>query len=132
MEKIDEPRKLRYDFGLVSVFWVYIAYQWSATILEQAGQKPSQHILPLLGMTLGFAVLLLLVDMLLWRLGFSVPVRIGLWAASALGPVAAVFAWTATQHYTWSHASGVGVSVASFCVFYFLETWNQKRSIFKR
>lgn len=98
-----------------------VAYRWAATIVQEWGQKPSQQTGTVLGIALGFAIALLLVDYVLWRLQLSKAIRSGLWACAAIGPYAGLVAEAALAHPVWSQIAGFGTTILAFLLFYNLE-----------
>lgn len=107
----------------------FLAYRWAATIVQEWGQKPSQHAGQVFGFFVSFLLILFLIDYVLWRCRFTLAVRSGLWAAAALGPMAALTAWMELMHPVWSHVIGLLSTILSFIAFYFLERWLQGKHL---
>ena len=119
--------KRSYDFGVGGGFLAFISYRWASTIIQESGRLPSQNLRTVLALAVGFTLLLLLVDYLLWHLKFDRPTRSGLWAAAALGPYAGTVAWVELAHPVWSQVIGLGSTLLFFTAFYFLDDRLQGR-----
>jgi preprotein translocase subunit SecE len=119
--------KQSYSFGFGSGFIVFMAYSWASTIIQEWGQKPSQQISTVLGLTLGFLIALYLFDYILWRWQFTRAIRSGLWAGAAIGSYATLFAWTELAHPVWSHVIGLTSTVFAFVIFYSLDNIVQSK-----
>lgn len=72
-------------------------------------------------MVIGFSAVLLLVDILFWRVGLELPVRTGLWAAALFGLYAGQVARVELGHPVWAQVMGVCSTLLAFLLFYFLE-----------
>lgn len=118
-----ETEKIRkkYDFGIGNGFVVIMAYGWASTIVQEWGKKPSQNFGIVLGIAVGFSIILFLLDLVLWRWQFGKAVRSGLWGGAVFGPWAALIAWEKLAHPVWGQLTGLLSTVLVFTVFYFLE-----------
>ena len=114
-------QKQRYDFGFGSGFMAFMAYRWASTIVQEWGQKPSQQIGIVLGLTVGFIIVLFLFDYILWRLQFIKAIRSGLWAGAAIGSYVSLLAGAELTHPVWSHILGLTSTIIAFVAFYSLD-----------
>lgn len=110
-----------YNFGFGSGFMVFMAYRWASTIIQEWGQKPSQQVGTVLGLTVGFTLIVLLFDYILWRLQFIKAIRSGLWAGAAIGSYATLIVGAEIAHPVWSHIIGVMSTIIVFAIFYALD-----------
>jgi len=113
-------REEKYKFGFSSGMMAFISWGWASTILKEMGRKPSEQFGILLAIALGFLVLLLLFDNLLWRWYFGSAIRNGLWAAAALGPYAGSVVWIAFEHPAWGHITGLFATMLLFVTFFYI------------
>ncbi|MFZ5858405.1 MAG: hypothetical protein ACOYZ6_16390 [Chloroflexota bacterium] len=120
MDKKVEPQH-KYDFGLGSGFMAFMAYRWASTIVQEWGQKPSQQVGTVLGLTVGFTIIILLFDYILWRLQFIKAIRSGLWAGAAIGSYVTLIAGAEITYPVWSHIIGLTSTIIAFVTFYILD-----------
>ncbi|MBI5954243.1 MAG: hypothetical protein HY865_21515 [Chloroflexi bacterium] len=121
--------KQRWDFGVSSTFMVFLSYTWASTIVQEWGQKPSQHFGLVCGIFLCFMAVLMSVDYALWRLQFTPAIRNGLLGAATLSPLATLVVWEKFAHPVWSQATGVASTVLLFAAFHGFYNWlNGRRS----
>ena len=114
-------KKRNYAFGLGSGFMAFMAYRWASTIVQEWGQKPSQQVGTILGLTVGFMIIMFLFDYILWRLQFNKAIRSGLWASATIGSYMTLFTEAEITHPVWSHIIGLTTTMITFVIFYFLD-----------